>query len=139
MVVIGISTLMSVEGHCPSTAKLMDLLDITTVHVSVSAAHFSIFIVLTYMPEITKVLLIEDTRVLLVFRSKQNTPFSFCATFFVLEIPFLPGFYKTGFLHYFLFFVNSSRSLKEYFSSSTISSPVLTDCHSYVLWLTVNL
>lgn len=93
MIVIGISTLMSVEGHCPSIAKLMDLLDITTVHVSVSGVHFSNFFVLTYMPEITKFLLIEDTSVLLVFRFKQNTSFSFCVTFFVLEIPFLPGFY----------------------------------------------
>lgn len=38
----------------------------------------------------------------------------------------------------FSFFANI-HSLKEYFSSSTISSPVFTDCHSYVLWFPVTL
>lgn len=86
---------------------------------------FPIF-VLTYMAEIAKFLLIEDTSVL-VFRSKQNTSFSFFVTFFVLEIPFLPGFYWTGFLFYFLSLL-TAIPLKSIFSSSTISSPVFTDC-----------
>lgn len=41
---IGISTLMSLEGHCPGTVNHMDLAEVTTAHASVIAMDLSNFL-----------------------------------------------------------------------------------------------
>lgn len=72
-IVIDVSTLMSLEGHGHSTVSHMDLSEVTTVHASVTAVHFSHFFVLIFTPKIHK----KVSSVFVDLRFKKNIPFNF--------------------------------------------------------------